>query len=116
MTPRAGRCRSSARAFTSAIERALDGAVTEAAHLVEILPFDAQELGRAVAARRVQVALIVEMRHAGLQGIAAHEADLAELAFAGGLEQRPIAHHRLARGLAVDRPGGAVIMRLALAR
>src|SRR5262249_39913631 len=94
----------------------LVGAIAEAPHLVEILPLDAQELGRAVAARRMEIALVVEMRHAGLQRVVAGEAHLAHLASAGRFDQRPVAHHRFSRNLAVDRPGRPVIMRLARAR
>src|SRR5579862_2893167 len=56
------------------------------------------------------------MRHAGLQRVVAHEAHLAHFAFAGRLNERPVAHDRFALDLAIDRPGRTVIMRLALPR
>src|SRR5216117_1070250 len=83
---------------------------------LHVAPFEADESRGAVAPRRVDVALVVELRHPRLQRIRAHVAHLARLAVPRGLDQLPVAHHRLALGLAVDRPVLAVIVRLALLR
>src|SRR3989449_2569193 len=83
---------------------------------LHVAAFEADQPRGAVASRRVDVALVVELRHPRLQRIRAHVADLARRAVLRGLDQLPVAHHRLAHGLAVDRPVLAVIVRLALLR
>src|SRR5207247_10631477 len=83
---------------------------------LHVAPFEADEPRGAVAPRRVDVALVVELRHPRLQRIRAHVAHLARLAVPRGLDQLPVAHHRLALGLAVGRPVLAGIVGLALVR
>src|SRR2546428_379469 len=67
-----------------------------------------------LAPRRVEIALVVDVGHARLQGIARDETHFAGLVRAGGLDDRPVAHHGLSPGLTVDRPGRTVVVRIAL--
>src|SRR6185437_16139104 len=90
--------------------------VGQPAHAVHIHAFEADQPGGAVAARRVQHALVVEMRHAGLERVVADVARLARLAVMRALQALPVGHQGLALGLTVDRPGRAVVVRLAALR
>src|SRR5579872_5821866 len=83
-------------------------------HLLHVLAFDADQPGRAVAPRRVQVALIVEIGRARRQRVVLDPARLAGLSLAGAGDREILGHDRLAARLAVDRPGRAVIVRVAV--
>src|SRR5439155_3665345 len=90
--------------------------VGEAADLLEISALDPDQPSRTVAARRMQIALVVEMGDTRRQRIFLDQPHLARLVLAGGLEQLPVAHHRLAPRLTVNCPARAVIVRQALPR
>ena len=62
----------------------------------------------------MKVALVVEMGVTRAQRVLLDQPHLAGRVFAGGLEQCPIAHYGLAARLTIDRPGRAVVVRLAL--
>src|SRR6186713_1276843 len=83
---------------------------------VGVLPLDADEARRAIAARGVDVALVVDVSHAGLERVTPPDPHLARLVGGGPAQYLPVGHHRGALGLAVDRPGGAVIVRVRLLR
>src|SRR4029453_1759751 len=103
---------SSERLFTTAVGS--DLLEREALDAVRVLALDPDEPGGPFAPRRVHVALVVDLRHAGLERIAPGAADLAGHGRGGGLEHLPVAHHGGAVGLAVDGPGRAVVVRIAL--
>src|SRR6059036_1537503 len=88
--------------------------VREPAHLVHVRALDADEPRRPLASRRVEIALVVDVRHARLERVARDETHLAGLVLGGGLDERPVAHHGLPPGLTVDRPGRAVVVRVTL--
>src|SRR5439155_12640586 len=81
---------------------------------LHVAPLDADQPRGPVAPRRVDVALVVELRHSRLQRVRAQVAHLALRTVPRGLDELPVAHDRLALGLAVDRPVLAVVVRLAL--
>src|SRR5271165_2715124 len=87
--------------------------VSEAADIFEVPALDPDQPGRTLAARRVQVALVVEVGDTRRQCIFPNQPHLAGLVRGGGLEQSPVAHHRLAARLPVDRPARTVVVRLA---
>src|SRR5262249_14184089 len=88
--------------------------VGEAANFFDVSTLDPDQPRGTVAARRVQVALVVEMGIARGQRIFLDQPYLPGLFFAGGLEQCPVAHYGLAARLTIDRPGWAMVVRLAL--
>src|SRR5690348_6786873 len=85
--------------------------VAQPADSVHVRAFDADEACRPRPARRVQIALVVKMGVARREGVVTDMAHLAGLLLGRRLDQRPIAHQRLAARLAIDRPGRPVIMR-----
>src|SRR5215471_4904624 len=64
----------------------------------------------------MQITLVVDIGAAGSERVVADELDLADLAFARRRHHRPVSHHRLTGGLAIDRPGRTMVVRLALFR
>src|ERR1044071_8239795 len=78
---------------------------------VHVRAFEADELRRAGAARRVEVALVVEVGGAGRELVGAQRLRLARLVGACRRDERIVGHLGLALRLAVDRPGGAVVVR-----
>jgi len=90
--------------------------VRVAFQLGRVLTLDAQQARCRDALGRVDIAFVVDMRHARLKRVDAAALDLAGLAFGGGFEDLPVAHFSFAKGLAVDRPGAAVIVRVGFAR
>src|SRR5579862_2369132 len=91
-----------------------DAFVGETLHLFHVPAFDPQEAGRSLTARRVQISLVIKISHAGREPIFADRPRLTRLAFAGAGDRLVIGHNGLAGGLAVDRPRGSVIVRLAV--
>ena len=81
-----------------------------ALHLLHVPALDPDELGGVRAVRGVQVALVVQVRHAGLQRVGAQLARLAGVPFGRGFEFLPVGHLGLARSLAVDGPGRTVVV------
>ena len=79
-----------------------------------VLALDADQPGRAVAPRRVQIAFIVEIRHAGFQRVVLDPSRLPRFSLAGARDRLIVGHYRFAARLAVDRPGRAVIVRIAV--
>src|SRR5438094_7089879 len=69
---------------------------------LHVAPFDADEPRGAVAPRRVDVALVVELRHPRLQRIRAHVAHPPRPAAPRGPDQRAFPHHALPPGPDVD--------------
>src|SRR5438067_12656808 len=94
--------------------RLRDALVGEALDFLHVLALDTDQPGRPVAPRRVQVALIVEIGHAGLQRVILDPAGLPRPSLAGARDRFIIGHHRFAARLAVNRPGRAVIVRVAV--
>src|SRR5262245_4337333 len=88
--------------------------VLAAPHLVHVRTFDPDEACGSLAPRGVKVSLVVDVRHARLECVARREANLPWRVVGGRRHHRPVAHHGLAPGLPVDRPGWAVIVRLTL--
>src|SRR5215510_3452868 len=70
--------------------------VGEAANFFDVSTLDPDQPRGTVAARRVQVALVVEMGIARGQRVFLDQPYLPGLVFAGGLEQCPVAHYGLA--------------------
>lgn len=62
----------------------------------------------------MRVALVVDVSHSWRQRARSDQPHLAGLAVGGRLDQLPVAHHRLALGLATNGRGRTVIVRLAL--
>src|SRR5215472_8875572 len=112
--PPSGTTTSPARGLSARVPSLGDALVGEALDLLHILAFDANEAGRALAPRRMQVAFIVEIGHAGCEPVLPDGARLARLSFAGARHRLVIGHHRLAARLAVDRPRRAVVVRVAV--
>src|SRR5262249_9008546 len=79
-----------------------------------VATFDADQPRGTVTSWRVDIALVVQLRHPWPQRVRAQVTHLARLTVTRGLHELPVAHDRLAFGLAVDRPVLAVIVRLAL--
>src|ERR1044071_4251240 len=84
--------------------------------LGHVLALDPDQPRGALAPGRVEVALVVDVRHPRRQRVGAHVPHLAGPVLGGGLHQRPLVHVGLAPSLTVDRPRGAVIVRRALLR
>src|SRR5205807_3796277 len=82
----------------------------------DVLALDADQPGRSGAPRRMQVALVIDIGVARGELVVADRARLAEDPFARRRHLLVIGHDRLAEGLAVDRPGRPVIVRLAFLR
>src|SRR5580692_1382445 len=76
-------------------------------------PLDANQPSRTRAARRVQIPLVVDIGHTRGKRVFAAQGDLPGFALTRGRDFVPVAHHRLAKRLAVDRPGWTMIMRRA---
>src|SRR6185295_9670985 len=91
-----------------------DRAIGEAADFRDVHPLHADEPGRAVAPRRMEHAGLIVICHAGGELVVPGCARGSRLAFVGGGDHLPIGHHRLARRLAVDRPGRPVVVRRAV--
>src|SRR5205085_11198993 len=83
---------------------------------LDVLALDTDQSGRAGAARRVQVALVINVSIARRELVIAQREGLAGLLRACRRHPLIVGHDRLADGLAIDRPGRAVIMWLALFR
>src|ERR1051326_8657363 len=81
-----------------------------------VRPLDADELRRALAPRGMEIALVVDVGHPGLERVDAAALHLAGLVRRRRFELVPVAHLGLALGLAVDRPRMRVVVRLALLR
>ena len=77
----------------------------------KVAALDPDELSVTVAPRRMQHALIVDVRNAGGELIVAHLLDLAGHAAFRLLEKLPVGHHRDTFDLAVDRPARAMVVR-----
>src|SRR2546422_804911 len=78
---------------------------------VHVHALDADQLGRRPAARRMQIALVIEPGHALRQLVRADRARLARLLPAGRRDESVVGHLGFAFRLAVDRPRRAVIVR-----
>src|SRR5438309_6431302 len=87
-----------------------------ACDLAEIDPLDADKPGLALAPRRVQDALAIDVSHAGLELVAAHLRNFAGLPVCGLLNKPPVGHLGHTGSLAVYRPARSMIMRLAVLR
>src|SRR2546429_5178407 len=85
--------------------------VGQSTNLVHVLALDADEPGWTLAPRGVDVAFVVDVRHARPERVAPGVADPARRVLAGGLHERPVSHPGLATRLAVDRPGRTLIVR-----
>src|ERR1700733_9822169 len=81
-----------------------------AADLGYVPPLDANQPSRTRAARRVQIPLVVDIGHTRGKRVFAAQRDLPGFALARGRDLVPVAHDRLAKRLAIDRPGGPVVM------
>src|SRR3546814_377975 len=92
------------------------GLVAVAGHAVEIAALDADEAGRPGAVGRMDAVLVVDHRHAGLQRVALDRLHQAGPVALGRLYLAPVGHLGGALGLAVDRPGAGVVVRLAALR
>src|ERR1051325_6292045 len=80
---------------------------------LDVFALDADQPRRAVAARRMQIALVVDISVARSERVVAHRAGLSRPIGARPREALVLGHDRLAKRLTVDRPGRAVIVRLA---
>src|SRR3546814_2590939 len=76
----------------------------------------ADEAGRPGAVGRMDAFLVVDHRHAGLQRVVLDRLHQAGPAALGRLYLAPVCHLGGAPGLAVDRPGAGVVVRLAALR
>jgi hypothetical protein len=80
-------------------------------HLGQVEAFDADQAGVGLAARRVQNALAIEMRHARRHCVSANFCDFPGLPVCRLFEEPPVGHFSDADGLTVDRPARPVIVR-----
>src|SRR6266446_4013780 len=78
---------------------------------VHVHALDADQPGRRPAARRMQIALVIEPGHARRQLVRADRARPARLLPAGRRDESVVGHLGFAFRLAVDRPRRAVIVR-----
>src|SRR5271157_2201329 len=81
-----------------------DTLVGVAPDLLHVLALDADQAGRAVAPRRMQITFVVEIGHAGLQRVVLDPARFAGLLFARARHRRVVGHDSLAACLTIDRP------------
>src|SRR5207248_10275389 len=91
-----------------------DALVRVTLHRFDVFALAADQARRAVAARRVQVPLVVNISITRPEFVVAHRTSLAEPLGARPRNALVIGHDRLADRLTVNRPSRPVIVRLAL--
>ena len=85
-------------------------------HLGEVGTLDPDQARVAIASRRVQITLVVEVRGPGRQLVGANLLDLAWLTVRRLLNEAPVGHLGHTRHLAVDCPARPVVVRRAVLR
>src|SRR6266478_5376917 len=105
-----------ARRRRSNLRRSADPRVWITPDRLDVASLDADQPGGSRAARRMQIALVIDIGIARGELVVANRTRLPDHAVARRRHLLVIGHDRLTEGLTIDRPGRSVIVRLAFLR